>query len=95
MGVKRRPVLPTDDECGSFGCTWPKGHNRGKADVPANHENPPRPRQLTVTPTARFSHFPYDLVARYVNHKVEFTVERLMVGTYEELQTPWTVRKLT
>lgn len=50
---------------------------------------------LRVIPTARFSHFPYDLVARYVNHKVEFTVERLMAGTYEELQTPWTVRKLT
>lgn len=23
--------------CGSFGCTLPKGHNMGRADVPANH----------------------------------------------------------
>lgn len=81
-------------ECGSFGCTLPKGHNMGKADIPANHENPPRPR-LPITPIARFSHFPFDLVARYVNHKVEFTVEKLMMGTSKELETPWIVRKLT
>ena len=53
-----------------------------------------RPR-LPVTATARFSHFPFDLVARYVNHRVEFTVERLWTGTGKELETPWVVRKLT
>ena len=46
-------------------------------------------KPIKVIPTARFSHFPFDLVARYVNHKVEFTVEKDMS------ETPWTVRKLT
>jgi len=23
--------------CGSFGCDLPAGHNRGRADIPANH----------------------------------------------------------
>lgn len=101
--MKKRPELPTDgtrevstapavefynDKCGAFGCTLPRGHNRGKADVPSNHNIP-------VIPTARFSQFPFDLVARYVNHKVEFTVEKLTAGTGKELETPWIVRKLT
>lgn len=42
------------------------------------------------TPLARFSHFPYDLLARYINHKVEFTVTR-----GRDLETPWIVRKLS
>jgi hypothetical protein len=25
------------EECGAFGCTRPRGHNMGKADVPSNH----------------------------------------------------------
>lgn len=52
-------------------------------------------KPIKVIPTARFSQFPFDLIARYVNHKVEFTVERLWAGTGEELDTPWVVRKLT
>lgn len=27
--------------CGSFGCTLPRGHNMGKADVPSNHQPAP------------------------------------------------------
>jgi hypothetical protein len=27
----------TDELCGSFGCTLPKGHNMGKPDLPSNH----------------------------------------------------------
>jgi hypothetical protein len=32
-------TVPSDrkKECGVFGCTLPAGHNRGRADVPANH----------------------------------------------------------
>jgi hypothetical protein len=25
------------EPCGSFGCTLPAGHNRGRADIPMNH----------------------------------------------------------
>lgn len=87
MAIRPRPELPTDGECGSFGCTWPKGHNRGKADIPANHER----RRLVVTPTARFSDFPYDILARYINHKVEFAV--ISLGAESDFK--WEVRKLT
>lgn len=32
-----RAATEPPKECGSFGCTLPKGHNRGRADVPENH----------------------------------------------------------
>ena len=29
------------EQCGSFGCTLPKGHNMGRADIPENHRPAP------------------------------------------------------
>lgn len=57
-----------------------------RPELPTDDE--PKTR-LNVIPIARFSHFPYDILARYINHGVEFTVEKDMT------ETPWTVRKLT
>jgi hypothetical protein len=56
----------------------------------------PRTR-LTVIPTAKFSEFPYDTIARYVNHKVLFTVEHDPYTPVDpmEVATPWIVRKLS
>lgn len=50
-----------------------------------------------VVPTAKFSEFPFDVIARYVNHKVMFTVEYDPYVPFEptEVATPWIVRKLT
>lgn len=62
-----------------------------RPELPTDDE----PRLFKVIPVARFSQFPYDILARYINHKVEFEVERLMAGTGKELETPWVVRKLT
>lgn len=82
--MKKRPELPTD----------------GTREVPTAptvgfYDGEWPSHNIPVIPTARFSQFPFDLVARYVNHKVEFTVEKLMMGTSKELETPWIVRKLT
>lgn len=31
------PETSEPEQCGSFGCTLPKGHNMGRADIPENH----------------------------------------------------------
>lgn len=45
---------------------------------------------LQVTPIARFSDFPFHLLARYINHKVEFEVFQLPRDDFG-----WEVRKLS
>lgn len=36
------PPQPEEPPCGGWGgCTLPRGHNRGQADIPENHEPPP------------------------------------------------------
>jgi hypothetical protein len=32
-------VAATAQLCGSFGCIYPLGHNRGRADIPENHSH--------------------------------------------------------
>jgi hypothetical protein len=65
---------------------------RKRPELPTDGE----PIEFIVTlPVARFSEFPFDTLARYINYRVKFTVERLDIGTAKELETPWIVRKLT
>jgi hypothetical protein len=36
--VRDETKTKEEPTCDSFGCTLPAGHNRGRADVPENHE---------------------------------------------------------
>ena len=48
MPNDHKATAESDEICGSFGCTLPKGHNRGRVDVPSNHAAT-RPKSITVT----------------------------------------------
>lgn len=84
---RKRPELPTD--------TRPDAVAVERAIRETSKEGVEAFRPFVNPPVARFSEFPYDLLARYINNKVEFTVEKLWMGTIVELETPWKVKKLT
>lgn len=60
-----------------------------RPELPTDSE-PKELVSLAVTPIARFSVFPLDLLARYINHKVEFEVLRRYEDNFK-----WEVRKLS
>ena len=70
---------------------------RKRPELPTDDVTIPAYVPTKTKPVARFSDFPYDLLARYINHRVEFTVAYQPMGDQDRASQgmPWIVRKLT